>query len=114
MARIKSLLAFVIVMGFAYACYVVGPPYFNNYQFQDDLKTEVRFLQNGGKSDDDIKAEVIKKALDENLTITPQQIKITRLNKTITVDVNYTVHVDMPGYSTDLDFHPTASNTLVM
>jgi hypothetical protein len=114
MARIKAFLAFGIVIAFMYVCYVVGPPYFNNYQFQDDLKTEVRFLQNDGKSDDDIKARIIKKALDENLVITPQQIKITRFNKTITVDVNYTVHVDMPGYSTDLEFHPSANNTLAM
>lgn len=114
MGRIKALLAFVIVIAFIYVCYVVGPPYFNNYQFQDDLRTAVRFMQNDAKSDDDIKAEIIKKALDEGFVLTPQQIKITRFNKTITVDVNYSVHVDMPGYSTDLQFHPTASNTLAM
>jgi hypothetical protein len=114
MARIKAFLAFGIVLAFIYVCYVMGPPYFSNYQFQDDLKTEIRFLQNDHQSDEDIKARVIKKALDEGLTLTPEQIKITRFNKTITVDVNYSVHVDMPGYSTDLEFHPTASNTLVM
>jgi hypothetical protein len=114
MARIKAFLAFGIVLAFIYVCYVMGPPYFHNYQFQDDLKTEIRFLQNDHKSDEEIKALVIKKAMDEGFALTPEQIKITRFNKTITVDVNYSVHVDMPGYSTDLEFHPTASNTLVM
>jgi hypothetical protein len=114
MGRIKALFTLAIVAGFVYICYVMGPPYFANYQFQDDLKTEVRFLQNGGKSDDEIKTEIIKKALDEGFILTPQQIKITRFNKTITVDVDYSVHVDMPGYSTDLQFHPSATNTLAL
>lgn len=114
MGQLKALLGFAIVAGFAYVCYVVGPAYFNNYQFQDDLNQQLKYMQNAGKSDDDIKAEVIKKALNENLAITPEQIRITRFNKSITVDVNYTVHVDLPGYSTDLDFHPTASNTLAL
>ena len=114
MGRIKALLAFAIVIGVVYVAYVMGPPYFNNYQFQDDLNTEVRFLQNAGKTDEDIKAEVVKKASDDGIVITPQQVRITRANKTITVEVIYTVHVDLPGYSTDMNFHPTATNTLVM
>lgn len=114
MGRAKALLALFIVIGFIYVCYVVGPPYFNNYQFQDDLNTEVRFMQNNGKSDDDIKAEVVKKAMDDGFAITPEQIRITRFNKSITVEVNYSVHVDLPGYSTDLQFHPVASNTLAL
>lgn len=114
MGRLKALLGFLIVVAFGYACYVVGPPYFNNYKFQDDLNQELKFMQNGGKSDEDIKAEVIKKAMDSDLQLTPEQIRITRFNKTITVEVNYSIHVDLPGYSTDLQFHPTATNTMVM
>lgn len=114
MGRVKALIAFVIVIAFVYVCYVVGPPYFNNYKFQDDLSQEVRFMQNGGKSDDDIKAEVVKKAIENDVTITPQQIHIVRVNKTITVTVDYTVHVEVPGYTTDLEFHPSATNTLAM
>lgn len=114
MGRAKALLVFAFVLCLAYIAWVVGPPYFNNYQFQDDLNTEVRFMQNGGKSDDDIKTEIIKKAMDEGLQLTPQQIKITRFNKSITVEVDYSVHVDLPGYSTDLQFHPTAQNTLAL
>ncbi len=114
MHRIKALLAFAIVLGVVYVCYIVGPPYFNNYQFQDDLNTEVRFMQNAGKSDDDIKTDIIKKASDNGIQLSPQQIRINRAGKTITVEVTYSVHVEMPGYSSDLQFHPIASNTLVM
>jgi hypothetical protein len=114
MTRIKALLTFAIVMGLVYVAYVMGPPYFNNYQFQDDLNTEVRFMQNAGKTDEEIKADVVKKAGDDGIMLTPQQIRIIRANKTITVEVSYTVHVDLPGYSTDMPFHPTATNTLVM
>jgi hypothetical protein len=114
MARLKAFLVFGLFLLGAYAAYVFFPPYMTNYQFQDELNTEVRFMQNNGKSDDDIKAEVIKKALDAGFVLTPQQIKILHMNKTITVQVDYAVHVDFPGYSTDLQFHPSATNTLVM
>ncbi len=114
MARLKALIAFLVVMGVVYVCYVVGPPYFNNYQFQDDLNTEVRFMQNAGKSDEDIKADIIKKAIDNGIQLTPQQIRINRSGKTITVEVTYSVRVDLPGYTNDIQFHPIASNTLVM
>ncbi len=114
MGRLKALLVFVLFVAFAYAAWLFFPPYFNNYQFQDDLNTEVRFMQNGGKSDDEIKASIIKKAMDEGFLLTPQQIKITRFNKTITVEVDYAVHVDFPGFPTDLQFHPVATNTLAL
>lgn len=114
MGQLKALLAFGIFLVGAYAAYLFFPPYMANYQFQDDLNTEVRFMQNNGKADDDIKAEIIKKAMDEGFPLAPQQIKITRFNKTITVQVDYSVHVDFPGYSTDLQFHPTATNTLAL
>lgn len=112
MGRIKALLVFVFIMGVVYVCYVVGPPYFNNYKFEDDLRQQVRYMQNAFQPDDEIKAAVVKKALDNDVTITTDQIHITRLNKTITVTVDYAVHVDIPGYSTDIEFHPTATNTL--
>ena len=114
MARIKALLGFALVVAFGYAAWVIGPAYIANYQFQDDLNTEVRFMQNGGKADDDIKATVIKQAMEEGFVLTPEQIRISRFNKTITVQVDYSVHVDLPGYSTDLQFHPTATNTLAL
>lgn len=114
MTRIKALLAFAIMIGIVYVAYVMGPPYFNNYQFQDDLNTEVRFMQNAGKTDEEIKADVVKKASDDGIMITPQQVRIIRAGKTITVEVMYTVHVELPGYSTDMNFHPSSTNTLVM
>ena len=114
MSRLKALIGFALVVGFAYVCYVVGPAYFNNYQFQDDLNQQLKFLQNNRSDDDNIKAEVMKKAVNDGLTIAPEQIRITRVNRTITVDVTYTVHIDLPGYSTDIDFHPSATNTMVM
>lgn len=114
MGQLKALLVLAIFVVGAYAAYIFFPPYMANYQFEDDLKTEVRFMQNSGKADDDIKAEIIKKAMDEGFPLSPQQIKISRFNKTITVQVDYSVHVDVPGYSTDLQFHPSATNTLAL
>ncbi|ABF40067.1 hypothetical protein Acid345_1064 [Candidatus Koribacter versatilis Ellin345] len=114
MSRIKAVFAFVIIIGVVYVCYVIGPPYFNNYQFQDDLNTEVRFMQNARKSDEEIKADIIKKATDNGIQLTPAQIRINLVGKTMTVEVNYSVHVELPGYSSDIQFHPVASNTLVM
>ena len=82
MGQLKALLAFGIFLVGAYAAYLFFPPYMANYQFQDDLNTEVRFSQNNGKADDDIKAEIVKKAMDEKGSPSRRAIKITRFNKT--------------------------------
>src|SRR5437868_9155710 len=41
--KLKALLGIAILVGGAYIAWMMLPPYFANYQFQDDLTTIARF-----------------------------------------------------------------------
>ncbi len=104
------ILAILIIGGIA--AFKFFPPYYANYIFQDALKNELVRLHNTQKTDDEIKAEILRLAQSNELPISERQIRLTHVNRTLTVDINYQVHVDMPGYPVDLDFSPSVSNTL--
>jgi hypothetical protein len=101
---------FVVVAGF-YLAFKLIPPYFNNYQFQDDLEQEARqSVYTPSRTEEQIKNNVVKAARDEDIIIRPEDVKITRGFDTIVISVDYTIHVELPGHPLDLQFHPTTKD----
>lgn len=112
MQRIKVLLYFAIVIAGALVLYKIFPPYMDNFTFKDELKTEVVRWHIADKTDEDIKAAVLKLAEQRNLPISEPQVHVQRRGKSLTVSVEYEVHVDLPGYPLDLEFSPSTTNTV--
>ena len=90
------------------------PPYFDNYQFEDALNNEALAATYSTKTDEDIRSIVYKKAKEMEIPVTPEQIKVRRVGSqgtgTLAIEANYTVHVDLPLYPLDLDFHAATKN----
>jgi hypothetical protein len=57
---------------------------------------------------------VVKRARDFDIPLTPEQVKVSRVGGfgtgTLAIEAEYSVPLDLPGYSTTLKFHPTTSN----
>ncbi len=101
---------FVVVAGF-YLAFKLIPPYFNNYQFQDDLEQEARqSVYTPSRTEEQIRNNVVKAARDEDIIIRPEDVKIIRGFDTIVISVDYTIHVDLPVHPLDLQFHPTTKD----
>ncbi|HEX9160559.1 MAG TPA: hypothetical protein VF980_02540 [Thermoanaerobaculia bacterium] len=66
----------------------------------------------GMRGDDRILAAILRKADEENLPVTEDNVKIHRTQSMISVDVDYTVPVDFPGYKYQWDFHHHAENPI--
>jgi hypothetical protein len=66
----------------------------------------------GMRSDDRIMAAILRKAQDENLPVTEDNVHINRTANTISVDVDYVVPVDFPGYKYQWQFHHHAENPM--
>ena len=66
----------------------------------------------GMRSDERIMAAILRKAEEESLPITSDQVKIHRTQNTISVDVDYVVPVDFPGYKYMWEFHHHAENPM--
>jgi hypothetical protein len=104
-----AVIVAVVVLGAT-----ILPPFFNNYQFEDAISTEALAATYSSKSDEDIRGIVYKKAKEMDIPITPEQIKVHRAGSqgtgTLVIEANYTVHVEVPGYPLDLDFHAATKN----
>lgn len=110
MGRLKMLLILVIVFGSIYVGWELIPPYWYNYQLQDELDDVARTNSYMRRSDDDVRATVIKKAGDLGIPLKEDQIIINRLADGLGISVHYHVHVDIILHPVDLDFTANSLN----
>ena len=79
------------------------PPFFANYELEDAIKTE-----------EDIREAVIKQARNYDIPLTPKQVHVSRVGAfgsgSLIIEADYSVPIDLPGYSTTLEFHPSTKN----
>jgi hypothetical protein len=114
MATIKLLFGIGIIVGVAFLGLKFLPPFFSNYEFEDFIKEEALHSTYSTRSEDDIREAVIKHARDFDIDLTPKQVKVSRSgmngNGSLSIEADYTIPVNMPGYSTVLEFHPSSNN----
>jgi hypothetical protein len=66
----------------------------------------------GMHNDDRIRGAILAQARDDNLPVTEDNIKINRGNNSITVEVDYVVPIDFPGYTYQWHVHDEQSNPI--
>ena len=115
MGTIKAIGGILMMVAAVYLCWTVIPPELTNYSFQDDLRTIAMTAgANPHESDQDILASVLKKAQEHAITLTPEQVTVTRIGNpgslAVFVAADYSVPVDMPGYPFNLHFTPSSGN----
>jgi hypothetical protein len=114
MGTIKLILVFGLLGALVYVGVEVIPPYFANYEFQDTLETEARLGTYSTRGDDVIRDAVFKRAQELEIPVTKEQIKVMRSatpgNAGVSIETEYSVHIDLPGYPMDIAFHPQSKN----
>lgn len=111
MKYFKPILGILILVAFVYVCFELIPPFFKNYQLQDYLDNEaMRTSYVNNITEDTIRNEVLKEVKSDELPITAEQIHITRALNQVTINIDYTVHVDLMFFPQDLHFSVTSQN----
>jgi Domain of unknown function (DUF4845) len=110
MGKVKGLVGLLLVVGGFYVAWNMIPPYFHNYQLQDDLDDVARRHSYTAASEDDIKRVVIGKAASEDIVLKEDQVTVTRSPQGVGITVKYRVHVDMVLHPMDLDFIANSIN----
>jgi hypothetical protein len=114
MGTIRLILVFGLLGAGVYVGVQVIPPYFANYEFQDSLDTEARMGTYSVKGDEVIRDAVFKRAQELEIPVTKDQIKVQRTgpsgNGAVFIETEYSIHIDLPGYPMDLNFHPQSKN----
>ena len=115
MGTIKALLGFLAILLVVVSCFEVVPPMMANYSFQDDLRN-VSLMDSGNfqKTDEDVRNDVMRKVKEQNLPIEPKQVTVQRINTpgmtALYIAADYSVTVNLPGYSFDMHFNPNSGN----
>jgi hypothetical protein len=109
MSNLKAYFGVAVIVVVLFVLYKLAPPFYANYNFQDFLENEAKFSTYSSKTEDDIRNEVFKKVQELDIPVTKDQIKVQRSNG-VALSVDYTVHVDLPFYPVDLEFHPSSRN----
>jgi len=114
MGTLKLVLGFGVIAFVALLCFKLIPPFFANYELEDAIKTEATQSTYSTRSEDDIRQAIIKEARNYDIALTPKQVHVARIGGfgtgTLAIDAEYSVPVDLPGYSTTLEFHPSTQN----
>jgi hypothetical protein len=114
MATLKLILGVAIFAVLALVGIKIIPPFFSNYELEDEIKTEALQATYSTRSEEDIREAIIKHARNYDIALTPKQVHISRVGGfgtgTLAIEAEYSVLVEMPGYSTTLDFHPSSKN----
>ena len=66
----------------------------------------------GSRGDDRILRNILRKAEDLRLPVTENNVKIERRYQNISIDVEYVVPVEFPGYTHMWKFHHHADNPI--
>jgi|SRR5579864_3459948 len=105
-----GVIAFMVIAGAK-----VIPPELANYSFQDDLRQiAVTGGANPSKTDEDLRNVVLIKAREHEIPLQPMQVTVQRMNtpglSAVYLAADYSVPVDLPGYSFQMHFTPTSGN----
>ena len=94
MKALAGILVFVIA---AYAAFQFLPPYFNKYQFSDDVNQIARFSGPTTKSEEQIRDEVMKKAREYDLPLKAEAVMVSRDGQKVTISAHYQQVVSLVG-----------------
>jgi len=115
MGTVKAIIGFLAIIGVIYSGFQIIPPELNNYSFQDDLKqVAVAAGANPNKTDEELRAMIMNKAREHDIALAPNQVTVQRITTpglmAAYLAVDYSVTVNLPGYSFNLHFTPTSEN----
>jgi len=75
-------------------------------QLNDYVSEQAQFVSRKDTSES-IKKRILNKAAELNLEIDPKQIKVVKTKKSVTVEMNYVIPLEFPGYTYELEVDET-------
>ena len=105
-STLGCLFTMVVLGAIAYFGVNVGRVYWRFYEYQDDIRQEVRFASQ--HTNDQIRTALRASADSLGLPEAAGKILIRRNDTSISVEAEYYENVELPMYVKELYFHPHA------
>jgi hypothetical protein len=109
-SSLGCLFTLLVVAALVYFGINVGEAYWRFYQFQDDMRQEVRFAAH--TENDAILRHLRASADSLGLPEDARAIALRRDEHLITIESVYDERIEFPGYARDVHFHPHAEGPL--
>ena len=110
----KMVFGILVMVAAVYLGVELVPPYYGNYEFTDFVKTTATMETYTTKPEADIRDLLYKKAQSLDIPIKPEAIKVQRHGAqnvgSLSITADYTTHVDIAFYPTDLHFQVSSEN----
>ena len=106
--KLKAIIVSVILLLGVLAGVKVVPPYVAEYQLNDKIQEIARFGVVEHNTEEQIRDKVMKTIDDLEIPATRDNIKITAGSSRVTIQVDYTVPVDILFYHVELHFTPSS------
>jgi hypothetical protein len=101
----KTLLALLLLGVAGFVMSRVFPPYFSNSQLADKIKSEAKYAQANDRTPDQLRANILRTALELEIPINSDQIRIEMDPSHTRITADYTVTVDLYYHQVDWAFH---------
>ena len=108
----RQIFILLVLVGLLFAGTQYGPAYFAAFQFNDYIHQEVTFAVTNRKSPEMLRGEIVQKADDLGIKVTPKDIRITRRGPAFTLELEYHWPIDLKVYKHELVFHSLESGEI--
>jgi hypothetical protein len=109
-STLGCLFTLIVVGAIVYFGINIGRVYWRFYEYQDDLRTEVRFA--GTHTNEQIAGHLKASADSLGLPEAAGKISIRRNDRSIAIEAEYYENVELPMYVKEIRFHPHAEGPL--
>jgi EAL domain-containing protein (putative c-di-GMP-specific phosphodiesterase class I) len=107
-AKAIFALAFLAAVGFS--CIKIIPVYVNNYQLHEYIQNQTPFWLTQRASVDAIRSNILGRAQELGLPVAAEQVNVEASANRVSVNIDYTVPVDLKVYTLRLHFTPSSEN----
>ena len=109
--NLGCLFSLLIVVALGYLGYKFVPHYVSHFQLKDALnEIAVYRAAKGGSEKQTIQEEVIAKAKEMGIQLKREDVKVRQEEEKVYITVKYTVPVDLPNQTYNLNFEFTGHN----
>ena|SRR5438552_15278673 len=101
----RQILILLILIALLFLGAQYAPAYFAAFQFNDFIRQEVKYAASSRKTTDTLRADIVQKAKELGIPVTPRDIRVTRRGPAFTLEVEYHWPINMRIYRHELIFH---------
>ena len=101
---VGCMLSLVVMAIVLFIALKVGPPYYNNYNLEGELKSTVSRMSARALKEEVVIKDLIRIAEKNDIVLTKKNIKISRFGGKLYIEIDYTVPIDFLILQRELHF----------